>query len=509
MKKTFYITTPIYYVNDKPHIGHAYTSIAADVLARHHRLLGDEVVFLTGTDENSQKNVEAAQKAGVADMKEYLDTQASIWKKTWEDLGITYTDFIRTTEERHKKSVYAFFEKVHAKGDIYKGSYKGYYCVACEAFVTESDLLEGKLCPIHKKPVDFIEEENYFFAASRYRDQVLAYIEANPDSVQPASRRHEVVNYIKDHFQDVSISRQGGSWGIPLPIDETHVIYVWFDALVNYLTAVGYGQDDVRFEKFWPVDLHLVGKDIIKFHCALWPAMLLSAGLPLPKKVFAHGFFTIDGEKISKSLGNTIDPVALAQRGGVDALRYFLLREIRFGEDGDFSFQRYEERYVSDLSKGIGNTVSRIAALAQKVPVDDLRGDIDAEMGAPIREAFQTAQATMWAAFENCAFDRALESLWMAITEMDRYIEKHKPWELAKNDPAQFVVVMRPLCEGISALGLLVRPFMPSTAAKIDGMLGLVREQYPEQCYGAIFAGTVVKGDALFPPLEVKGEDAL
>ncbi len=505
--KTFYITTPIYYVNDKPHIGHAYTCIAADVLARYHRLKGDDVFFLTGSDENSQKNITAAQTAGYTDMEQYLAIQAAVWQQAWDGLNISNSDFIRTTEERHKKGVYKFFDLVNKKGDIYKGVYKGFYCNGCEAFVTQSDLMEGNLCPIHKKPVETIEEENYFFSASKYRDAVLAHIEKNPDFIQPTSRRKEVVNYIKDHFTDISISRhfKTAKCGIPLPIDPEQAIYVWFDALINYLTGIGYGSESDDFATFWPANIQLVGKDIIKFHCALWPAMLMAAGLPLPEKVFAHGFFTINGDKISKSLGNAIDPVELCLTYGVDTVRYFLLREIRFGEDGDFSFDRLKERYESDLAKGIGNFTSRVLTLAEKVPVKDLEQEEsldDVEVKIMIEEAWKTYAS----ALDSCALDDEIKTVWECISWGDKYIEQNKPWELIKEDPTQFANTMVLLLEVLRHVSAMVYPFMPDTAEKLWRQLDIeaferthASEQLIEWLPGTVRNPS--KGESLFPPL--------
>jgi methionyl-tRNA synthetase len=507
MSKKFYLTTPIYYVNDKPHIGHAYTTIAADTLARYHEMKGEEVFFLTGTDENSQKNVQAAEKKGFKDIKKYIDEMSSIWQMTWDNLGLINNDFIRTTEERHKKGVEKFFAAVHKKGDIYKGFYEGYYCVGCEAFVTKSDLVDGK-CPIHKTAPEVIKEENYFFRASRYKDNLLKYIEANPEFIQPPERRHEIINYIKDHFEDISISRQSMKWGIPLPIDEKQAIYVWFDALINYLTGVGYGWDEAKFKKYWPADLHLVGKDIIKFHCALWPAMLLSAGLELPRRVFAHGFFTINGEKISKSLGNTIDPVELVRKYSMDTLRYFLLKEITFGHDGDFSEERLKERYNSDLANGLGNLVARTLAMTEKyftskVPknkVDpskllafDLKGD--------------------WGRYDyfmdQLKFDEALEVAWEDIRAADGYVDKEKPWELAKaGDTDNLAQVIYNLLEMIRHIAWMIAPFMPETSDKILEQLGfdvLKEKEKPFEelrKWGLLISGQQIKkGEVLFPRL--------
>src|SRR5574337_172781 len=379
MQKKFYLTTPIYYVNDKPHIGHAYTTIAADTLARFQRLKGDDVFFVTGTDENSQKNVQAMEKAGESDLAAYLDRMAGTWRKTWQDLDITFDDFIRTTESRHLAGVERFWEAVKTSGDIYEGQYEGLYCTGCEAFKTESEIVNGR-CSLHpNRDLERIKEKNYYFRLSAYREELLKLYEEGSDFVMPESRRHEIRNYVTDHLTDISISREAKSVaaGIPVPGDESQRIYVWFDALVNYLTVVGYGTDEQRFKRFWPADLHLVGKDIIKFHCALWPAMLLSAAKNdsllrdadgralLPKQVYAHGFFTIDGQKISKSLGNAIDPRTLIEGYSLDALRYFLLREIPFGEDGDFSEERMSSRYNTELGNTFGNLVNRTIAMSR------------------------------------------------------------------------------------------------------------------------------------------------
>lgn len=479
----YYITTPIYYINDKPHIGHAYATFVADTFARYYRLKGRDVFFLTGTDENSTKNVEAAREKGYADIQSYLDMQSEEWRGTWNALEITNDDFIRTTEQRHKKGVEKFFRLVHEKGDIYKGTYQGLYCIGCEAFLRESDLENG-FCPFHKKKPELIEEENYFFRASKYRDALLGHIEKNPDFVQPVSRRNEIVNYIKDHFEDISISREKIEWGIRLPIDESQVIYVWFDALINYLTGIGYGWDDEKFSRYWPADIHIVGKDIIKFHCALWPAMLLSAGLPLPRRVFAHGFFTIEGQKVSKSLGNAIDPVQLCSQYSIDVLRYFLLREIPFGGDGDFSDARLQERYESELAKGLGNFTSRVLTLAMKCGVEKFDApEIPAE-----QEAARAASDLRYAwekGFANCALHESLNAIHDLISWGDRYIDQTKPWTLVKEDVSSAVQVLSILLELLRQTSNLLLPFMPHTGGEIRDRLGLERD-----CDG--------KGDTLF-----------
>ncbi len=505
--RKYYVTTPIYYVNDKPTIGSAYTTIAADVMARFHRLKGDEVIFLTGTDENSQKNVDAAKKAGIKDMATYLDGQAATWQAAWDSLNISNTDFIRTTEERHKRAVEKFFSLVSAKGDIYKGLYKGYYCTGCEEFKLEGDLVEGK-CPLHLKEPQVIEEENYFFAASKYRDAILAHIEANPDFIQPTSRLHEIVNYIKDHFSDISISRQSVSWGIPLPIDPSQVVYVWFDALINYLTAVGFGTDDEYFSQHWPADLHLVGKDIIKFHCALWPAMLLSAGIDLPKRVFANGFLTVDGQKISKSLGNAIDPVELTASYGLDAVRYFVLREVPFGQDGDFSYSRLSERYAADLAKGLGNFVSRVITLAEKVDPTLFHKKDEHEGEDEIRALTHATWVTWEECMEQCRFDEALELTWKLLRWGDRHVEHTKPWALHKEDPEAFVADMSLLVELTRQVSLMIYPIMPETAEKIWQQLGLEHvERMASWQQMKVWRGarpsTIHKEGVLFAPLSI------
>lgn len=500
----YYLTTPIYYINDKPHIGHAYTTIVADILAHYHRLRGADVFFLTGVDENSQKNIEAAEKQGMGDrIQEYLDMQSALWKQTWDSLGITYTDFIRTTESRHKQGVEKFWRRVREQGDIYKGTYEGLYCVGCEAFIKQSDLVDGK-CPHHDKEPKKLIEENYFFAAAKYRERLLEHIEKNSDFVQPQSRRNEIINYIRDHLEDFSISRQSMTWGIPVPDDPEQVVYVWFDALINYLTGIGYGRDDELFARYWPADLHLVGKEIIKFHCALWPAMLMSAGIPLPTRVFAHGFFTIDGQKMSKSLGNAIDPVEIAKVHGLDAMRYFLMREVPFGGDGDFSYERFSKRYESDLSKGVGNFVSRVLAMACRAEAlakaDGAAGLDDNRVEERVAEIWQEYEE----AFERIKPDDALEAAWHLISFGDKYIEEKKPWVILKNDKEEYTHIMGTLLELVRQMSLLLYPFMPQTALKIWRQLGVEdahKATYLAQLkvWRGVPFGRIERGEALFP----------
>jgi len=526
--KKFYITTPIYYVNDKPHIGHAYTTIAADVLARYHRMKGEDVFFLTGTDENSQKNVLAAEKQGIKNIQKYIDEMSSRWQMTWDGLGFINNDFIRTTEERHKKGVKKFFEQVYKKGDIYKGIYEGFYCVGCEAFITKSDLIDGK-CPIHKTEPKKIKEENYFFRASRYKNDLLKYIKKNPNFILPEERKNEIINYLKNHFEDISISRQSVRWGIPLPIDKTQVIYVWFDALINYLTGIGYGWDEKKFKKYWPADLHLVGKDIIKFHCALWPAMLMSADIDLPKKVFAHGFFTINGEKISKSLGNVIDPLDLTNKYGIDTIRYFLLREIPFGEDGDFSLKRLEERYNGDLANGLGNLTRRILTLVEKSGIQNLSYKEAVEGSSELilkqlKEKINETWKIYEEALEKLEFHLVLEAIWELLTFCDNYLEKEKPWELVeelikgkeeieggaskeKEIQDELEIILYNLVESLRQISWLIWPFMPETAELILEQLGILdierrktfkeAKKWPEK-----WLGKIKRGEPMFPRIE-------
>ncbi len=457
----FYVTTPIYYVNDKPHIGTIYTTIVADVLARLHRQLGDEVMFLTGTDENSLKSIDGAKKAGVKDIQEYVTEMSSTFRESFLALGLSFDRFIRTTSNEHKKAVELFYKKVKENGDIYKGFYEGLYCRGCEAFISEDDLVDGK-CPEHpKQEPEFLKEENLFFKASKYKEALLRHIEEHPEFIQPTSRRNEVTNYIRDHFNDVSITRQSLEWGIPAPDESGHVIYVWFDALINYLSGIGFGLDQDKFSKFWPADLHLVGKGIIKFHCALWPAMLMSADLPLPKQVFAHGHYTIDGKKIGKSMGNAIDPLELRREYPFDAIRYFLLREVPFGEDGDFSFERLKIRYESDLANDYGNLVMRFASMTEKY----LDGVVE-----PIKHASVKEEAMKLTA--GLKFSESLELIWKQFSWANKEIDTQKPWVLAKEGKIDAIrdllgKIRFTIVDATEALQCV----MPETAKKVLGIV--------------------------------------
>ncbi|MDO8462810.1 MAG: methionine--tRNA ligase [bacterium] len=505
---TFSITTPIYYVNDKPHIGHAYTTFVADALARWHRMVGDATFFVTGTDENSQKNSEAAaKKLGKAhgeitraEIQGYVDAMSAVWQQTFDTLDITYDRFIRTTEDAHITGVNKLINAVRKNGDIVPGTYRGWYCVECEAFLPEKEL-DGGMCPFHTRAVEQIEEQNYFFKLSKYRDQLLAHYDAHPDFVQPVARRNEIIAYVRDHLEDVSISRPRKEWGIPFPGDPDHVVYVWFDALTNYMTAMGYGTDDAAYAARWPASVQLVGKDILKFHCALWPAMLMSAGLPLPQRVFAHGFFTIDGAKMSKSRGNVADPVLLAERYGIDALRYFLMREIPFGGDGDFSEDRLRLRYESDLQKGIGNLAARTLTMVGKYA----DSKVPATGSTPMHEVAWTAYT---AAMDALLPHEALTAIWDCIRSADQYIEREQPWVLAK-DPTKrdhLLTVLGNTSELLRHIALMLAPFLPDTANNI--LLALGQTDWRTQPLTDLQRWGITQGTPianlphLFPPLQ-------
>ncbi len=452
----FYLTTPIYYVNDKPHIGHAYTTIIADTLARWRRGRGEDVVFLTGTDEFAQKTVDAAKKAG-EEVHVYTDRMAETWRSTWEKLGISNTDFIRTTEKRHIETVKDIWARADAAGDIYRDQYEGWYCKGHEAFMNEDELVDG-VCPEHKTKPEWVSEENYFFRLSKYQKPLLDFYETHGEFVAPANRFNEVKSFVANGLEDISISREKRDWGIPVPNDPGQVIYVWFDALVNYISAVGIEQWEEH-----PADIHAMAKDIIRFHAVIWPAMLMSAGLPLPGQVIAHGFFTIDGTKISKSLGNVIDPLDMANKYGNDALRYFLLREIPFGADGDFSELKLKERYNGDLANGLGNFAARVLTLAEKTPLARVKPELDFEK--EIREMERVVQEKLG----EFKFSDALAAIWSAISFGDRFVNDKKIWEM-KEGPARTQALAN-LVSLLGAAASSLAPFMPETAGKIKNAL--------------------------------------
>jgi len=462
----FYITTPIYYINDVPHVGHAYTAVVADVIARWHRLKGDDTFFLTGLDENSTKTIEAAKKQGAKDIQAYADSMAKKWLHTWKVLNISNDDFIRTTEERHRKNVTNFFKKIYERGDIYKGVYEGLYCEGCEAYLTEADLVDGK-CVLHKTKPKQIKEENYFFKLSKYSNQILKHIEANPEFIQPEGRRNEVISFIKQGLKDVSISRPELEWGIKLPIDEKQTIWVWFDALINYLAP----------KDRWPADAHLIAKDILRFHCIIWPGMLLSAGYKLPKRIFAHGFLTANGQKISKSLGNVIDPVYLAEKYSADVLRYYLAREISFGQDGDFSEKSLNTRLNDELADVFGNFVHRVLTFTYdrfdgKVPNGELDKKLESELSKKIDEIEKL--------LEELKVTQALEKIISIAKLGNEYFQSHKPWETAKTDSQKAADCLFNCINLVKVLCIALYPFMPSTCDALAKQLNIKIENWEQ-----------------------------
>ena len=510
-RDVFYITTPIYYPNDVPHIGHAYNAVATDFIARYHRLRGEEVFHLTGTDEHGLKLQRAAEAAGL-DPQQWVDDMEPKWREVWARLDIAYDDYIRTTQERHQRVVQKLLTAVHENGrdDIYKGSYEGLYCVPCEAYYVEDDLLEGGLCPVHERPVEHVVEENYFFRLSAYADRLLTHYEEDPSRIEPETRRNEVLSLIRGGLQDFSISRTSFSWGVPIPWDPEHICYVWFDALSNYITAAGYADDPARFARVWPANIHLIGKDILRFHAVYWPAMLMAAGVPTPTQVWAHGFLTVGGKKMSKTNATGIHPFELVDQFGTDSYRYYFMREMRFGEDGSFSWESMVDRHNADLANGLGNLAARVLAMLASnydgaVPEPGFDGAAS-DLPAVIADAIARYDEHMLAV----RLQAALGAVWDIVARANQYLVEKEPWKLSK-DPAnadQLAGVLYASAETLRILAIAIAPIMPGAAERLWEQLGiqepLGHQHLPAAAeWGQLQPGTkTTKAGSLFPRVD-------
>lgn len=510
---TYYITTPIYYPSDRLHIGHSYTTVAADAMARFKRLTGFDVMFLTGTDEHGQKIERVAKEHGLTPQA-YVDRIVEGIQELWRILDITYDDFIRTTESRHETVVQNIFKRLYDQGDIYKSEYEGWYCTPCESFWTQHQLKDGN-CPDCSRPVELVKEESYFFKLSKYQDRLIQHIETHPEFIQPQSRQNEMLNnFLRPGLEDLCVSRTSFKWGIPVSFDEKHVIYVWIDALSNYITALGYlsGQDQ-RYKRYWPADVHLVGKEIVRFHTIIWPIMLMALGEPLPKQVFGHGWLILEGGKMSKSKGNVVDPVVLVERYGLDAVRYFLLREVPFGADGVFSNESMIQRINSDLANDLGNLLSRTGAMIDQyfegaLPPCGEIGALEEALRAMALETPKKVEGLM----NDLLFSNALAEIWRLIARSNKYIDETMPWVLAKSegDRPRLGTVLYHLAEVLRFISVLISPYMPATPKKIQQQLGITEADGDWESlshFGRLQAGTrIQRGQAIFPRLDLTAE---